>query len=639
MKKNFPFKAFLWGILFVVFISYVDPVFLNGLTADFVGGFAILCLFFIIIFLNPVLNLIKKNFSLSQSEILLIFTMCLTACVIPSWGLMANLIPIISGFKYYASPENRWEEFVIPNIRKFLIPQDINKIRMFFEGVPKNYKFPYSKWFLPLSFWFLFYIILSFFFICIAVILRKQWVEKEKLIFPIALLPVEITKYRENEKIPSLLKNQFFWIGFSIPFLYSMIVILRSFFPSIPNIILWKSIPVFRRTTNILFVLSWPIFGFSYFVNLNVLFSLWFLHLLSKIQTGYLNITGYSLPGHTECFDGSSAVTTYQGAGAVIIFFIFLIWQARRHLKDIFRKAVYNLKEIDDSEEILSYRICFFGFLISFILLIFFFFLMGMPFFVSIVFLFYTLATFVALNRLICQAGLGFARSQCPPESFTAYILPPDLVGSSGYAGIGIQYPWAGDIRTTILTSTQNSLKIKENTDICPRYIFLSILLSIIISYFVSAYSHLTNGFKIGALNKHPWFFQFFPQVTGNFILDKIKNPLTKEIIYSRYLFTGIGAGIMAFLIFMTTKFLWWPIHYIGYPFCDSLPIERGWFSIFLAYIIKLLVLKYGGIHIYRKFQPFFYGIIVGAVAGCGAGMIIAVATHNIGQVGVFFGI
>lgn len=639
MESRFPFKAFFWGILFVSFISYVDPIFLNGLTADFVGGFAILSLFIFILFINPILLSINKNLGLCQSEILFVFIMCLTACVIPSWGLMANLIPIISGLKYFASPENRWSEIVLPHIKRFIIPQNLEKIKMFFEGAG-GANYPYVEWLTPLIFWFIFYLIFSFLSICIAVILRKQWVEREKLIFPIAILPVEITKkYDEKGKVPDIFKNPIFWFGFSIPFFYILFTNLRHFFPFLPSIILWKEIDIFRRTTYLLFVLSWPILGFSYFVNLNILFSLWVFHIILKIQTGWFNITGFSLPGGTECFDGSSAMTTYQGAGAVIVFFIFLVWQARSHLKDIFKKSIFNLPQIDDKDEILSYRVCFWGFLISTILFLFLLILMGMNFLTSLVFYFYTLATFVVLNRIICQAGLGFARSQCSPESFVSYTLPPNLIGETGYTAIGLQYPYAGDIRTTILTSTQNSLKIKENIRIKPVYIFWAILISITLSFFISAFSHLTNGFKIGALNKHPWFFQIFPQVVGNFISDKIKNPPAREIILSRWLFTGIGAGIMSFLIFMTNRFFWWPLHYIGFPICDSLPIDRGWFSIFLAWLIKLIVLKYGGVHLYRKLMPFFIGIIVGSVIGVGFGMLIAVMTNNIGQVGGFFGI
>ena len=609
------------------------------MTADFIGGFAILFLFVSILILNPLLMSARRQWALTSSELLLIFMMCLTACVIPSWGLMANLIPIISGFKYFESPQNRWAELISPHIRKYLVPQEVESVRMFFEGVPKGVSYPFSAWLLPLSFWFLFIFVFSFFSICIAVMLRKQWVERERLIFPVAILPLEMVKYKKNGKIPDLLRNPLFWFGFAIPFLLTLLSVLAYFFPFMPSIGLYKIFEIFRGTTTITFVLSWPILGFAYFVSSNIAFSLWFFHLVSKLQTGWTNVSGFSLPGHTEVFDGSSAMTTYQGAGAVILFFVFLIWLARRHLKDVFRKAVFNSNDVDDSGEILSYRVCFFGSIISIISLLLFWHLTGMPLSVSSVFLFYTLATFVVLNRVICQAGLGFARSQCNPVSFTSYVLPPDIIGNGGYVGLGLQYPWAGDIRTTVLTATQNSLKIQEDVKNYPKFIFISIIVSIIIAYTVSAYSHLANGFEIGGLNKMPWFFRSFPHVAGNFMASKITSPITSEIIRSRYFFTGMGAGIMGFLIFMTNRFLWWPLHYIGFPIADSLPIARGWFSIFLAWLIKTIVLKYGGVHVYKKLAPVFLGIIVGGVAGFGFLMIIIAVTGRLGEIGGIFGI
>ena len=40
------------------------------------------------------------------------------------------------------------------------------------------------------------------------VILRKQWIERERLIFPLAQLPLEMTK-------KSFFKNKLMWLGFA----------------------------------------------------------------------------------------------------------------------------------------------------------------------------------------------------------------------------------------------------------------------------------------------------------------------------------------------------------------------------------------------------------------------------------------
>ena len=63
----------------------------------------------------------------------------------------------------------------------------------------------------------------------------------------------------------------------------------------------------------------------------------------------------------------------------------------------------------------------------------------------------------------------------------------------------------------------------------------------------------------------------------------------------------------------MRMKFLWWPLHPAAYAAASgSWAINYIWFSLFSAWIVKLLLLKLGGLHIYRKATPFFLGLILG---------------------------
>jgi len=73
----------------------------------------------------------------------------------------------------------------------------------------------------------------------------------------------------------------------------------------------------------------------------------------------------------------------------------------------------------------------------------------------------------------------------------------------------------------------------------------------------------------------------------------------------------------MWFLMFMRYKFLWWPVHYIGFPIADSEPMRYAWFSVFIAWLIKSFIMRYGGAKIYQNLKPFFLGLVLGQVVVC----------------------
>ena len=639
-KKIFSLRAFLTGCLFAFGIATICPYTIMmiqgyGLSADFMAAGAILGLFILALFLNPILSLIHKNLVFSPSELLLIYMMMLVASAIPTWGLMTNLIPIISGVTYYATPENRWVELILPHIKPWLIPQDKQAITYFYEGLPKGMPIPYSTWIIPLLSWFFFLIVIYFVSICIMVILRKQWVENERLIFPLTVLPIEMVKKESSSsRVPPLFKNKLLWLGFAIPFVILSINGLHHYFHFVPQISLMQSLPIFRRTGSILFFVSFPVLGFAYLLNLNIALSLWLFHLLGRIQTGWFNITGYSISGHNEVFCGSSPMVSFQGMGAMITLVLFGLYMGRRHLGDVFRKAFKNDKKIDDSEEILSYKVAVFGLIIGFLLMFFWLRLQGLPFFASCIFLFAAFVILIGLTRIIAQGGIGFARSQNIAPVFTAYSLGEGAIGPTGYTALGLHGSWASDIRTTVMTSTANSLKINEQSKVRPKMLFLAIILSCTIAYFASAWMILRTGYLHGAINAEMrWFFQSLTPSTGNFITDKLLHPPGKTIILPRMLFTGIGAFVMGLLMFAQYRFLWWPLHYLGLPIADTYIIGHAWFSIFLAWLIKGMVLRYGGPKLYKKLLPLFLGLILGSIVCPGIWLLIDFLTRTTGNI------
>jgi hypothetical protein len=75
------------------------------------------------------------------------------------------------------------------------------------------------------------------------------------------------------------------------------------------------------------------------------------------------------------------------------------------------------------------------------------------------------------------------------------------------------------------------------------------------------------------------------------------------------YLF---GLGFTLFLAAMRARFFWWPFHPAGYMVSGSFGLFRLWLPIFLAWLIKSLLLRYGGLRAYRRALPFFLGLVLG---------------------------
>ncbi len=62
----------------------------------------------------------------------------------------------------------------------------------------------------------------------------------------------------------------------------------------------------------------------------------------------------------------------------------------------------------------------------------------------------------------------------------------------------------------------------------------------------------------------------------------------------------------------MRTRFWWWPFHPLGYALGCAWPATVYWSSFLLGWLIKSQIQKYGGGITYRRFRPFFLGLILG---------------------------
>jgi len=59
-------------------------------------------------------------------------------------------------------------------------------------------------------------------------------------------------------------------------------------------------------------------------------------------------------------------------------------------------------------------------------------------------------------------------------------------------------------------------------------------------------------------------------------------------------------------------RFFWFPLHPVGYALSGNWSTNLLWLSLFIAWFVKLILLRYGGLRLYRRAVPFFLGLIIG---------------------------
>jgi len=72
------------------------------------------------------------------------------------------------------------------------------------------------------------------------------------------------------------------------------------------------------------------------------------------------------------------------------------------------------------------------------------------------------------------------------------------------------------------------------------------------------------------------------------------------------------GMAIVVVLSMLRSEFAWWPFHPAGYALALSYAMEYFWMPVFIAWLLKFLIIRYGGVRLYRLAVPFFLGLILG---------------------------
>jgi len=627
----------LLSLVISVGFTYMRVVLGKGsMSADYITAGAICILFVVMALVNPCVKLVRREWGFDRAELVVIYIMLIIASTIPTWGFSGLFVGTLPGVYYFATPENNWAEVLHPLVKSWMVPQDAQAIKDFYEGLPEGGSVPWEAWLGPLVMWVSFIMAIYLMMIAAMVLVRRQWVDNERLAFPLAQLPTEMTETgNTRDRVSPFLKNPIMWAGFMVPFVLLSARGLHQYFPVVPEPDFYSVALMFRNTTGLVFNVSFTVIGFAYLLSLQVAGGFWFFHLVTKFFMGWQMMTGYRLQGEIERHMEGTLLVAFMTTGAMFVLVVFGVWTARDHLRGVWRKVVSN-EGVDDSDEVLSYRAAVAILVLCGVYTTAWMYMSGLPLLVTIAFMLVAFAIFIFMARLVAEGGLGFMMPPMPAQPLIVNFAGTSTVTASGVFSLALSFTWAGYIRVLLMASAINAMKMAQGVGLLRRRLFWIMLLAIVVSLVSSLTFLIWAAYEHGGVNLERPIYTWTPQSTFEFARYKIANPVsfssTPEIIWPRALWTAIGGLLMGGLIFLRHHFLWWPLHPLGFAVSASNISSLAWFSIFIGFLIKAVVLKYGGAKLYNALRPFFLGLILGQIVAAGVWLVIDLIAGGAGN-------
>ena len=144
-----------------------------------------------------------------RTERVLIYSALLVGLPLTASGLMHRFLPgLVTGFYGgFANPTGRYER-LLASLPMWVAPGGANS-ELAIGAFGGSAGVPWSEWALSIFFWTSFFVILFLTCFCLTGLLRRRWLETERLGFPLLILPLQ---FIHLEGVTLLRTRTFCWI-------------------------------------------------------------------------------------------------------------------------------------------------------------------------------------------------------------------------------------------------------------------------------------------------------------------------------------------------------------------------------------------------------------------------------------------
>jgi len=635
-------RALLIGVLLTIacgiWVRQAEIVVIATQVSESVPAIPALGALMLLLALNPLLRAIRRGTQLSRVEILTIYTFVAIAISMAGVGVIRYWLASVTYPFYYARPENdlaslqRW----VPD---WMVPHSPTIVEPLYIGTGPV---PWGAWLVPLLAWSGFFAAFWSAMLCMVALVRKRWMQDERLSFPIVELALEMTDPRVGRatRRPFFL-NPVMWVGFSLTFVFNLLNILHALYPSVPGLawygsvgpaspgLPWSSIfPLSIYFTPLLI-------GFGFLVSTEISLSIWFFFLVYKLEAfaaGCYGYTGADFPYPQE-----------QSIGAYLLLGLGLLWAARGAIKQAFLELTGGRRASDVGGPF-RLRWALVGLVVSSLVVFLFCHSAGLAAWVALAYL-----AILGLVALVCariRAEVGMPLVWAFPfwmqKKVLLYTLGTAVFMPGGRPGtltmLALLAFLSRGYFPALIGYQVDSFKTAEQTRMKPSHMAIVVMLALILGLAVAYYFHLVPYYQYGAVHlRGDIWGSSLAQADFAEVMAATRAPIPPDAL--RIGATGWGMAVVGGLVWLRQRLGGFPLHPLGFAVATAYG-DLVWFPFLIVWLCKTLILRYGGMKLYRAAIPGFLGFALGHVFTAGViwGLVGAAVPDLVGGYAVWFG-
>jgi hypothetical protein len=498
--------------------------------------------------------------------------------------------------------------------------------------------------------------LLTFYFLssAIAIIFRHQWMDIEKIPFPLTMAGYEILKVVNTEG--SAKKDlRPFVIGILLGLAFEVPVFLQGVLPWFPDIYSWRTntccsgtacLPPDNPLTSNIVGLSMMIknplyFAIFYLSPLSISFNVWFWTFVMMVLEQIAYYMGYytgifSTGGTCRIWSTSNAIvvrppfewTHVSGVGGVLSIVMFSIILRRSYLVETVKAALKRPSKLSDIEknEPMTYRNAYIMFIVGCILMTGLIMSVGVDLVAALVIIFPTALVFYFSGVLVWgYTGYNLAWTCQPNSSWAVRTLWPQI--PNNYSTDWVMSYWLAIVPGNNFQGWEKGLfgpsqcfRMGNLTNTNAKNIYLIATITIIIALITATLTSvwLINAFGSARIGTSRC------SIVG-VCFDSLEYIGALPSLPEMYTYAAYGFIITSILSILHANYVWFPFEPLGFVIATSAgQLYVGAWDAFLgAWIIKYLVLKIGGSKLYERSLGVVGGYVAGQVITCFAATIL----------------